>query len=126
MEFSNQKAIYLQIADLICGQILSKRWPEDERIPSVREYAVMLEVNPNTVMKAYDELQQREIIVMRRGIGFFVAPSSLNLAHKFLIEDFIQTDLPIVFKRMKMIGFTTEELIEAYNKFIQQSNQETL
>ena len=126
MEFNNQKAIYLQIADLICGQILAGRWAEDERIPSVREYASQLEVNPNTVMKAFDELQQKEIITIKRGMGYFVAPSSVERTRNFLKEEFIQLELPAIFARMQMTGFTLEEFSEAYKVFVQTSKPETL
>ena len=57
MRFKDNKAIYLQIADLICDDILQGRLLEDERIPSVREYAAAVEVNANTCVRAYDWLQ---------------------------------------------------------------------
>ena len=72
MEFNSDKAIYLQIADYICDQIQMKKWKSNEKIPSVRELGVMLEVNPNTIMRAYDYLQQQEIIFTKRGMGYFV------------------------------------------------------
>ena len=56
MTFSNDKAIYLQMADRLCDEILAGHYKADERIPSVRDYAVMLEVNINTAVKAYEEL----------------------------------------------------------------------
>lgn len=62
MNFHSNKAIYIQIADLICEKILSNTFKEEERIPSVRELAVDLEVNPNTVMRTYEYLQDLEII----------------------------------------------------------------
>ena len=54
MNFSNDKAIYVQIAERLSDEILAGKYKEDERIPSVREYAVLLEVNANTAVKAYD------------------------------------------------------------------------
>ncbi|MEM9675942.1 MAG: GntR family transcriptional regulator, partial [Bacteroidota bacterium] len=62
MKFNDQQAIYLQIADYICEQILLEKWSVEERIPSVRDLAAMMEVNPNTVVRSYDFLQQRDII----------------------------------------------------------------
>ena len=50
MNFKESKAIYLQIADRICDEILLGQYPEEERIPSVREYAAIVEVNANTAM----------------------------------------------------------------------------
>ena len=57
MRFKDNKAIYLQIADFICDDILQGKLLEDERIPSVREYAATVEVNANTCARAYDWLQ---------------------------------------------------------------------
>src|SRR5574344_2973716 len=73
MDFKNYKAIYLQIADRICDEILLGTYGEEERIPSVREYASVVEVNANTAMRAFDYLQSLQVIYNKRGIGYFVA-----------------------------------------------------
>ena len=73
MNFKESKAIYLQIADRICDEILLGQLGEEERIPSVREYAAIVEVNANTVMRSFDYLQSQNIIYNKRGIGYFVA-----------------------------------------------------
>ncbi len=62
MNFKENKAIYLQIADRICDEILLDKYKEEERIPSVREYATIVEVNFNTIMRTFDYLQSMEII----------------------------------------------------------------
>jgi len=69
MDFKNQKAIYLQIAEHVMDQILSGRYPEDAKLPSVREYAVLLQVNTNTAVKAYEQLAREHIIYNKRGLG---------------------------------------------------------
>ena len=56
MDFEKKQAIYMQIGDHICENILSGRWNEGERLPSTREMAVSMEVNPNTVMRTYTYL----------------------------------------------------------------------
>ena len=56
MKFKESKSIYLQIADRIMDEILHDTYKEEERIPSVREYAAMVEVNANTMMRTYDYL----------------------------------------------------------------------
>ena len=66
MAFTNDKAIYLQMADRLCDEILADTYKDDDRIPSVREYAVLLEVNTNTAVKAYDELARANIIYLLR------------------------------------------------------------
>ena len=73
MKFKESKSIYLQIADRICDEILQGQYMEEERIPSVREYAATVEVNANTVVRTYDYLQGQEIIYNKRGIGYFVS-----------------------------------------------------
>ena len=72
MNFKESKAIYLQIADRICDEILLGQLGEEERIPSVREYAAIVEVNANTVMRSFDYLQSQNIIYNKRGIGYFI------------------------------------------------------
>ena len=67
MEFRKQKSIYQQIADRLMDQLLAGTPPADERMPSVRDVAVSLGVNPNTVMRSFDYLQQEGIIYNRRG-----------------------------------------------------------
>lgn len=69
----NNKAIYLQIVDRICDDIMTGKYDADSRLPSVREYAVAAEVNANTVMRSYERLAARELIYNKRGIGFFVS-----------------------------------------------------
>ena len=74
MTFNNDKAIYIQMADRLCDDILAGTYSDDDRVPSVREYAVSLEVNTNTAVKAYDQLARDGIIYNRRGLGYFVTP----------------------------------------------------
>ena len=57
MQFRESIAIYLQIADYILERILLKQWKTGDRIPAVRELAVQLEVNPNTVMRTFEFLK---------------------------------------------------------------------
>ena len=72
MNFTNDKAIYIQMADRLCDEILAGTYKDDDRIPSVREYAVMLQVNTNTAVKAYDQLARDGIIYNKRGLGYCV------------------------------------------------------
>ena len=67
MNFNNNKAIYEQMADRLCDEIIAENYKADDRIPSVREYAIMLEVNTNTAVKAYELLAREEIIYNKRG-----------------------------------------------------------
>ena len=120
MQFSESQAIYLQIADHVCEKILLKDWPPGERIPSVRELAVQLEVNPNTVMRTYEFLQQKEVIFNQRGIGFFVAPQAVKQATQYRMEAFMEKDLPHVFRSMCLLGMRPEDLEKPFEKFRKQ------
>jgi DNA-binding transcriptional regulator YhcF (GntR family) len=76
MNFKDNKAIYLQIADRIGDQILSGALTPEGKVPSVRELAAEIEVNANTVARTYDHLQQNGVIYTKRGLGYFVSPDA--------------------------------------------------
>ncbi len=117
MEFNSKKAIFQQIADLVCEHILSGKWKEEERIPSVREMASLLEVNPNTIIKSYEELQSKSIIFNKRGLGYFVTSASIMKIKENFKKEFITKELPQIYKQMSLIGFTAEEFINGYNNY---------
>ncbi len=114
MEFNNNKAIYLQIADMLCEKILLNTLKQEERIPSVRELAVQLEVNPNTVMRTYDFLQGMDIITNKRGVGYFVATDGFAKAADYRKTEFLQKELPQVFKTAALLNISFDELKQQY------------
>ncbi|MCM1484021.1 MAG: GntR family transcriptional regulator [Muribaculaceae bacterium] len=115
---NNDRAIYLQIADGIMDEIIAGVYVPDGRIPSVREYAGRVEVNANTVMRAYDYLERNGTLYNRRGIGFFVSADAIERIKAAWREEFFSTDMPRVFSRMHSIGLTPAELSELYTQFI--------
>ena len=116
MRFKDNKAIYLQIADLICDDILGQKLLEDERIPSVREYAASLEVNANTCARAYDWLQGQDIIYTKRGLGYFVSAGAKTAIRKTRRQEFMNETLPDVANKMVSLDITMEELNNAIIK----------
>ena len=110
MDFNQNKPIYLQIADSICEKILSGEYLPDERILSVRELGISLGVNPNTMARVYEHLQGMEIIYNKRGIGYFVAPDAPEKVLQIHREEFLRNELPVVVKKMKLLGIPLEEL----------------
>ena len=122
MQFRESTAIYLQIADYICERILLKQWKTDERIPAVRELAVQLEVNPNTVMRTYEFLQGQNIIYNQRGIGYFVSPDAIKNAAQYRKTEFIEKELPNIFRNIYMLGMDIEELKPRYEKYKKQNS----
>ena len=121
MEFKETQAIYLQIGDYVCEQILLGRWKEGDRIPSVRELGVALEVNPNTAMRSYDLLQSREIIFNKRGVGYFVSDYAEKKVIHYRKKQFLEQDLPVVFKNMTLLGMTFKELENQYQLISEKS-----
>ncbi len=117
MDFKDNKAIYLQIADFFCENILQKKWKEGERIPSVRETAISIEVNPNTVMRTFNFLQDMDIIYNKRGIGYFVSDKAFDKTLNFKKESFIETELPALFKAMELLNIDFEELKTYYQSY---------
>ncbi len=120
MQFRESQAIYLQIADFVCEKLLLREWIPGQRIPSVRELAMQLEVNPNTVMRSYEFLQQQGIIFNQRGIGFFAAQDAIKQATQYRREAFIEKDLPQVFRSLFLLGMDLEELRAKYEKYKKQ------
>jgi DNA-binding transcriptional regulator YhcF (GntR family) len=120
MEFDSSQSIYLQISDYVCENVLVRRWHEGDRIPSVRELAVEIEVNPNTVVRAYGHLQESGIIQNKRGLGYFVAEGALETARKMKTEEFVRTDLPRLFRTMDLLDMSFEQLQRYYDEYKEQ------
>lgn len=114
MEFSQPKGIYQQIADRMRDRILQGEWEPGERIPSIRELAVSIGVNPNTVTKSYQSLTERSIIENRRGLGYFVASSARDEILGELKEEFVREELPRVFNIMRLLDMGLDELEQHY------------
>ena len=117
MDFKETQAIYLQIVDLVCENIATGKWKDGERMPSVRDLGMQLEVNPNTVMRAYECLQNQEIIFNKRGVGFFVSEEASSRILEARRMEFIDTGLPEIFRRMKILDISLEVIIREYEKY---------
>ena len=112
MDFQDSKAIYLQIADRICENIMTGVYRDDERIPSVRECAVDLQVNPNTAQRAYEQLQQSELIYLKRGMGYYVSPGAGARIIERRRGEFFNDTLPELLQEMRRLSVTPKEVAE--------------
>ena len=119
MDFKDNEAIYLQIAGYVSELILRGKWPPDFKIPSVRELAADLQVNPNTVMRTYELLQSQEVLYNKRGIGFFVAPAAAEQVLAQRRARFLTQELPDVFTTMRLLGIGLPEVQRRYEEFNQ-------
>lgn len=116
MDFKDTKPIYLQITDIICNEILSGERPEGGRLPSVRDYAVQMEVNVNTVVRSFEWLSQQEIIFQRRGLGFFVSEGASSIILSVRKSEFFHQQLPELFAAMQTLGIGMDEVVKRFEE----------
>ena len=121
MEFKENPAIYIQIAEYVCEQVLLKKWKLGEKIISIRDLAVVMEVNPNTVQRAYDLLQQQSIIINKRGIGYFAEEEALERILHFRREQFMENELPVFLRNVYLLQIDIKDIKTLYDKFIKEN-----
>lgn len=128
MVFVEGKPIYVQIAERLCDEILSSSYKEGERVPGVREYSSLLEVNVNTTVKAYDLLAQRDIIFTKRGMGYFVAEGATEIIRSERKKQFTHLFLPQMFQQMNVLGITMKDIEEEWQEYLKKQtlNNETI
>jgi len=110
MDFKSTKAIYLQIAESICDDILSGKFAEDSRLPSVREYAADVEVNVNTVARSFEWLQKHDVVVTKRGLGNFVGNGAKKIVESIRRKEFFEEQLPEFFRTMRTLDISFDEV----------------
>lgn len=114
----NNKAIYLQIADMICDQVLAGTLAAGARIPSVREYAASLEVNANTVMRSYDHLEPLGVIFNKRGVGFFICDDAMQKVSAEKKQTFLNEETDYFFRQLMLLGITPKEIGMMYENYL--------
>ena len=109
-DFLPDKPIYQQIIDKICGEILKERVKTGEKLPSVREYAMELGVNANTIQRVYRELELMKLTETKRGQGTFVTEDihRLELLRQEMMNSLVETFI----QQMESFGFKEEEVLE--------------
>lgn len=123
MDFKeNSRAIYLQIADVICDRVLSGAIRGEDRIPSVREYAATVAVNVNTVMRAYDYLSGLNIIYNKRGLGYFATADVRERVLALRRQELLGEAAEEFFRSMRLLDVTPEQLSDMYKKFIDKTS----
>ena len=114
IEFDEKTPIYLQIMDLIKMDIVTEKLKARDKLPSVREMANKLKVNPNTLQRAYQELERLNIVYTQRGMGTFVGENEdmVNDLKNEMAREVIDSFM----LRMKSLGFTSNEIIKCVSK----------
>lgn len=107
--FNNEVPIYLQIVDIITNEITSGKLQPGQKIPSVREYAMLFKANPNTICKALSILEDKKLIYTERTNGKFVSNNtSIIKDHK---EEMFLEKINVFLKDIEMMGYTKEDII---------------
>ena len=119
MEFKASTTIYEQIAGMLEDNILSGELPEGDRLPSVRGLAADVQVNPNTVQRTFQRLQDAAIVTQQRGIGYFVAPGARERILRQRRRLFETEVLPEQFRQLALLGFAPDEIAHLYRAYLE-------
>ena len=108
---SHEKPVYVRLREVIADAILAGRFADGDPLPSVRALAAEEGANPLTVAKAYQGFQDEGLIIVKRGVGMFVAPGARARLRESERATFIRDEWPLVRERMKRLGIDAEELL---------------
>ena len=110
MIFQESQPIYIQLLEMINNSIISGDWEINCLIPSVRELAAQYEVNPKTVSRVYDILQNNGVIIKQRGMGFLLSPDAKEKTLALVKEEFIKNDVPRFLNKLKQLGMNLDDI----------------
>jgi len=108
-ELNQDRPIYLQLVERIQLQIVSGYYKPGDKLPSVRELAAMASVNPNTMQKAFTELERSGLIITQRTSGRLVT-EDLKMIKK-IQQDLATEQIVAFFEKMKELGYSKEEIV---------------
>lgn len=120
MQFKPNYPIYLQVADYVCERVLTKTWRANDKLPSVKELANVMSVNPNTVIKSLSFLIDSEILMTQRGVGYFLTEQAYGKTIALKRKQFVSINLPELFSNMELLGISVEELESLYQEHVEQ------
>jgi GntR family transcriptional regulator len=112
-EWNRNQPIYRQLRERVVAMILDGALREDDPLPSVRNVAAELRVNPLTVLKAYQEMVDEHLVETRRGLGMFVKPGARQHLLEGEREKFLTDDWPRIAATIERLGLTEKELMNA-------------
>lgn len=110
-EWNDSQPIYRQLRDLVAAMILDGALNEGDPLPSVRTVAAEYRVNPLTVLKAYQQLADEQLVESKRGRGMFINPGARNLLMEGEREKFLTEQWPRVYATIQRLGLNPEELL---------------
>ena len=108
---AHEKPVYVRLREVIADAILVGRYGDGDPLPSVRALAAEQGANPLTVAKAYQGFQDEGLIVVKRGVGMFVAPGAAARLRTDQRSDFIAKEWPEIRDRMARLGIDPADLL---------------
>jgi GntR family transcriptional regulator len=108
----DDQAIWRQIRDRVLEAILDGTLKEGDALPSVRQVAMEMQVNPLTVSRAYQELADGGLVERRRGLGMFVLEGIREILAKSERAAFLAEEWPVIVSRIKRLGLKPADLIK--------------
>jgi GntR family transcriptional regulator len=111
-EWNDSQPIYRQIRDRVIAMIIEGHLAEGDPLPSVRTVATDARVNPLTVLKAYQQLAEEQLVEKRRGVGMFVSPGARALLRRDERERFLREQWPEILATIRRLGLAGELLGE--------------
>jgi GntR family transcriptional regulator len=109
---AHEKPVYVRLREVIADAILAGRFSDGDPLPSVRALATEEGANPLTVAKAYQGFQDEGLIVVKRGVGMFVAPGARARLRDSERGMFLREEWPAIRERMKRLGIDAEDLLK--------------
>ena len=108
---SHEKPVYIRISEVIADFILAGRYKDGDSLPSVRALAADEGANPLTVAKAYQGFQDAGLVVVKRGVGLFVAPGARAKLRDTERDRFVKSEWPAIRARMTQLGIDPAHLL---------------
>lgn len=115
--FDGRYPIYEQIVQELRRSLVKNEIKPGERIPSIRDMAMMLTVNTNTVQRAYQEMERQQLIYSQRGTGYFVMNDD-NLVGK-VKQDMVASSISQFVEEMSALGYTGSDIVKALNQHLE-------
>src|SRR5512138_1043144 len=108
----HDKPVYIRLRETIADAILAGKYTDGDPLPSVRALAAEEQANPLTVAKAYQGFQDEGLIVVKRGVGMFVAPGARVRLRESERNRFLKDEWPQIRGRMRRLGIDPAELLD--------------
>ena len=112
-EWNDSQPIYRQLRDRVVALILDGILKEGDPLPSVRTVAAEYRLNPITVLKAYQELADEQLVEARRGRGMFVNTGARDLLLQSEREKFLADEWPRIHATIRRLGLSADDLLKA-------------